>query len=300
MVGEYAARMHGDNSQLAAERRKRFTLTTVWLAAIACLALVRYRGEVGFYRRLHVWAAESGMASWARNLDTEMWFVVLGVGIWGLMRYLGQGPRHSMGLLDDLGLKRGLWRGVAVGVAICLPMLALGAITGEVRFEPRMIRMGVIGPFVEEWFFRGVLVLALVRLTGVSFWAAAIVGGLLFGAVHVNPWSVDGFASGWPHLLVTGVGGVWFAWMARSWGRTLWVAVTAHALMNLASPWYRGETGAAGSNVAFEVGRALTIALGTTMTIHPRWFRMGWARDGRRGQALSSTDRDEHLATTRS
>jgi len=164
---------------------------------------------------------------------------------------------------------------------ICLPMLVLGATMGEVRVEPRMVRVAVVGPFVEEWFFRGVLVLAMVRLTGVSFWKAAIVSGVLFGAVHVNPWSADGLATQWPHLLVTGAGGVWFAWLALSWGRNLWLVATAHALMNLVAPWYVGDTGTVGSHLAFEVARALTITLGTTMTIHPRWFRMEWALGAR-------------------
>ncbi len=267
--------------QIKAERAPWLAAATTWLVALACLVLVRYRGEVGFYRSLHVWAAESGMAGWARNLDTELWYFVLGIGVWALMRQLGGARRQSKGLLDDLGLKRGLVPGLVVGVVICLPMLVLGATLGEVRLEPRMIRIGLVGPFVEEWFFRGVLVLAMVRLTGVSFWAAAIVGGLLFGAVHVNPWSVDGFATQWPHMLVTGVGGVWFAWMALAWGRNLWVVVTAHALMNTVAPWYVGDTGTVGSHVTFEVARALTIALATVMTIEPRWFRVAWARGAR-------------------
>ncbi len=271
--------MTGEDERIAGGRRSWLGLALVWAVAAACLALLRYRGDIDVYRRLHVWAAESGLPGWARNLDNEILFVGMGVAIWALMRRLARGQRPSLGLLDDFGLHQGLVRGVAAGVAICLPMLVLGAVTGEARFESRMIRVAIIGPFAEEWFFRAVLVLAMMRLMGVSFLAAAIVGSLMFGAVHVNPWSVDGFSSQWWKLLVTGVGALWFAWMACSWGRNLWLVVTAHALMNLAGTWYGDRTGAAGANVMFEVGRGLTIALGTIMTIEPRWFGMTWAKE---------------------
>ena len=71
-----------------------------------------------------------------------------------------------------------------------LPFLLIGPLTGgAIAFEWPMVRIVATAPFVEEWFFRGVLVLAFVRLAGVSFWPTAIVSGVLFGAVHVNPWT---------------------------------------------------------------------------------------------------------------
>jgi membrane protease YdiL (CAAX protease family) len=152
-------------------------------------------------------------------------------------------------------------------------MLLLGAATGgAIAFEWPMVRVNATGPFAEEWFFRGALVLAFVRLAGVSFWPTAIVSGVLFGAVHVQ-WTGDGFAQGWPHGLVTTAGGIWYAWLAREWGRNLWVVIVAHALMNLVSPWY-----GTGNATWHAIGRGATIALGTTMTIRPAWLRMSWAR----------------------
>jgi membrane protease YdiL (CAAX protease family) len=135
-----------------------------------------------------------------------------------------------------------------------------------------MVRIVATAPFVEEWFFRGVLVLAFVRLAGVSFWPTAIASGVLFGAVHVQ-WTADGFAQGWPHGLFTTAGGIWYAWLAREWGRNLWVVIVAHGLMNLASPWYGADNA-----IWHEIGRAATIALGTVMTIRPDWLGMSWAR----------------------
>lgn len=237
----------------------------VWIVVIATLVFLRYRGKIGWYLRLHAWADESGVPSFVPNLDNDILLVLLGLAIWATCARVGHG--RSKGLLDDMGLRRGLGRGVVVGVVMCIPMLVLGAIVGTVRFEPSMLRIALVAPFAEEWFFRAVVVLAMVRLMGTSFWLAAIVGGVLFGAVHVA-WSAQGLADGWLRFLVTGVGGVWYAWLAREWGRNLWVVIVAHALMNLGAAWH----GTDAHPLSFEFGRAATIALGTIMTIRPRWF----------------------------
>jgi membrane protease YdiL (CAAX protease family) len=244
---------------------------SIWLAVIGALVFVRYRGRIPLVRSFHEWMAESGVADWARNLDVDVLLLVFGVVLWAWMKR-GSGGR-SAGLLQDIGLGGGAARGCIVGLVIGLPMLLLGPLTGgAIVFEWPMVRIVGTGPFTEEWFFRGVLVLAFVRLAGVSFWPTAIASGVLFGAVHV-PWTGDGLARGWPHLLATTAGGIWYPWLAREWGRNLWVVIVAHALMNLASPWY-----GTGNGAWFEIGRGATIALGTIMTIRPDWLRMSWAR----------------------
>ena len=185
--------------------KTRLFVASIWLAAIGALVLLRYRGRIGLVRSFHVWMAESGVADWVRNSDNDVLWVVFGVGLWAWMKR-GSGGR-SAGLLGDLGLGGGVARGCIVGLVIGLPFLLLGAVTGgAIAFEWPMVRIYVTGPFTEEWFFRGVLVLAFVRLAGVSFWPTAIVSGVLFGVVHVNPWTGDGFAQGWPHGLETAQG----------------------------------------------------------------------------------------------
>ncbi len=251
--------------------KTRLFVASIWLAAIGALVLLRYRGHIGLFRSFHEWMAESGAADWVRNSDNEVLFVVFGVGLWGLMKW-GSGA-HSAGLLGDLGLGGAVARGCIVGLVIALPMLLLGPVTGgAIAFEWPMVRIAVTGPFAEEWFFRGVLVLAFVRLAGVSFWPTAIVSGVLFGLVHVQ-WTGNGFAQGWPHGLYTTVGGIWFAWLAREWGRNLWIVIVAHGLMNLAASWYGTDNG-----IWLGIGCGTSIALGTVMTIRPAWLRMSWAR----------------------
>ena len=255
-------------------RTKKRIRVGLWLVVIASLVLLRYRGRVAWVLSLHEWLAERGVPAWARNLDNDVLLLAFGVLLWASMRR-GSGGR-SGGLLEDIGLRRGVARGCVIGLVISLPMLLLGAVTGGVTFTGAMVRIVGTGPFVEEWFFRGVLVLALVRLVGGRFWPTAIAGGVLFGLVHVQ-WTAAGFAQGWPHMLFTTAGGIWYAWLAREWGRNLWVVVVAHASMNLSSPWYGADNG-----MSLAIGTGATIVLGTVMTIRPAWLGMGWARSLRR------------------
>ncbi len=274
--------MTEDDTPEHAPRKNRSGALVVWLLAMALLAVVRYRGELGVYKSFHVWLAELGVPDWVRASDTEILWIVLGVGLWRIMRFVG--PGESQGLLRDLGLRHGALKGIAVGGVICIPIIAVGIVRGLVlddaaSFPPKMIRIGFSAPIAEEWFFRGVLVLALVQLVGVKFWTATIVSAVFFGLVHVR-WTADGIANGWPALLTTGAGGVWFAWLAHQWSRNLYVPITAHMLMNLAPRWY-GATDHSMSNAYFVAGWSATIALGTVLTIRPGLLRMSWAKSKR-------------------
>jgi membrane protease YdiL (CAAX protease family) len=268
--------MTRDQEAAPATRHQRLAAAAVWLGAISVLVLLRYRGRIWIFDSLHRWLAEQGAADWVRQMDNEVLLILAGVGLWMLMRRTGRG--RAQGLLSDLGMDQGMVRGCLLGLVICSPMLVLGAVCGRgASFDWHMIRVAVVGPLAEEWFFRGVLVLCFARLVGSRFWPTAVVSALLFGLAHV-PWTRGGLAGGWQIILVTGGGGVWYAWLARQWSRNLFVVITAHGLMNLAWPWYGGSSGAVGSTILAEIGRGATIALGTVLTARPEWFRMGWAR----------------------
>ena len=278
----HAVGMADEDTTEHAARKNRNGAFMVWLLATALLASIRYRGELGVYKSFHVWLAGLGAPGWLRNSDTELLMILLGVVLWNMMRFIGRG--ESQGLLCDIGLRCGAMKGIAVGGVICIPIVALGVVRGLMLddvtfFAPKMIRVGFSGPIAEEWFFRGVLVLAMVRIVGVKFWTAAIVGTVFFGLVHVQ-WTAEGLAHGWPAFLMTGAGGVWFAWLANRWSRNLYVSITMHMLMNLAAPWY-GATDHWMGNTYFVVGWATTIALGTVSTIYPGLLRMNWAKDER-------------------
>ena len=236
----------------------------IWLATVGVLVFLRYRGEIGFIRAYHRWMIDHDVPRWARSFDVDIVLLLSGVALWAWLRK-GCGARS--GLLNDLGVSRDVASGCLAGLVIGAPMLGLAAVVGSVSFEPRFVRIVLTGPFTEEWFFRGLLVLACVRLARVRFWPLAILGGVLFGAVHVQ-WTASGVASGWLHGFVTLAGGIWYAWLARVWGHNLWVPIVAHMTMNLSSPWYGPDNG-----LWLEIGRLGTIALGTVWAVR----RMGAA-----------------------
>ena len=244
--------------------KRKFLAVTA--AAVGVMALLRYRGRYGIYRGIHRWLAEHGTADWIRGLDNDVLLVLFGIVLWALLRRLGDAS--SGGLLSDIGLSRGITRGLGIGLLILTPMLLLGACIGTVRLELPMLRLAGLSPFAEEWFFRGVLVLACTRLVAARFWTAAVLSALLFGLGHVS-WTLQGLATGWPRLLVTTAGGIWYAWLARQWGRNLYLAMVLHMGMNLSWSWYP----ASGSAAWPEIGRGGTIALGTLLTLFPGRFR---------------------------
>ena len=233
---------------------------------------------------LHRWLDGLGVPGWVRNIDSDLLLIGLGVVIWFLVRRLH--PRATAGengrtiILADFGLTAsGFARGLGLGVAFGLPMLVIGvayaAITGNwpTATLSELIPGLVIAPINEEFFYRGVLVITLWRCGLARFWTLAIVGGLLFGSAHID-WTLDGLTSGWGTLLVTGAGGVWFAWLARQWGQrlqgpwqaNLWVPMTLHAMMNGAWLLFEGTDNAVGG-LWPNVARGATIAISAIVTI---------------------------------
>ena len=77
----------------------------------------------------------------------------------------------------------------------------------------------VVAPLAEELFFRGMLFSAMQERLG--FWPAAIASGVVFGAVHGEPFVI----------VITAVLGVFLAWIYRQRG-TLVVPFLAHGVFN--------------------------------------------------------------------
>jgi membrane protease YdiL (CAAX protease family) len=114
-----------------------------------------------------------------------------------------------------------------------LPMLVGFAITRSltphIEFLP-LLFLAVLSPFIEEIEFRGFGVRQLQRGTGWPFWAVVWPSALLFGHGHVEQGqSLQEMAE---LFLLTGVGGVTFAWLVYRW-QNLWVAVALHICTNL-------------------------------------------------------------------
>ncbi len=233
---------------------------------------------------LHRWLDGLGVPGWVRNIDSDLLLIGLGVVIWALVRRLHPkataGEKGRTNILADFGLTAtGFARGLGLGVAFGLPMLVIGvvyaAITGgwPTVVWSELIPGLVIAPINEEFFYRGALVITLWRCGLARFWTLAIAGGLLFGSAHID-WTLEGITRGWGTLLVTGAGGVWFAWLARQWGErlqgswqaNLWVPMALHAMMNGAWLLFEGTDNAVGG-LWPNLARGTTIAVSAVVTI---------------------------------
>lgn len=249
-----------------------------WSLAIGVLWLIRLRTQAAWYVDFHTWLDRHGVQAWVRNLDSDAIVLLAVVIIWSALRRFDSGPRRP--ILSDLGLVGGhgwIVRGLGIGALFGLPMLVfalvLALIQGTMPILSWSMLSGVIvAPFNEEVFYRGLLVFAVWRAKGVGFWPLAIVGALIFGFAHIS-WSTAGLASGWSTVLVTGAGGLWFAWLARAWAAHLgkpglgniWVPMALHGLMNLSWEFMAAGENAVGS-LWPNVGRGLTIVCSTLLT----------------------------------
>ncbi len=191
-----------------------------------------------------------GVAGWTSSDDVPIWAtgilqVPLWVGLAGAVWYAAE--RKGGGLAHDFGLTARILDaplGLAIGVACQLvllpmlywPLLLLLGKTGSDLSEPAeklagraqgtfgwivlAVMVVVAAPFVEELFYRGLLLRSLTK-KGWAPWAAVLCSAAVFGAMHFQPLQFVGlFAFG----LVLGT-------LAQTYGR-LGPSMWAHAGFN--------------------------------------------------------------------
>lgn len=278
-----------------------------WLLAIGAVALSRYRGDWEAYRALHGWFAAQGVPSWIRNFDSLIIFcaaALAGAAIAGAFQsgafqsgtsLSGTTPSGTASAsrsrgdspLARLGLRIGRKGWARMVLVALLPMVLGGAVLGWSRgshdastshIVSRLASGVVRAPIGEELLFRGLLVGVCAVAIGWrcrKFWLNAAAASLLFAAVHV-PWTAKGFTDGWPTLLMTGAGGLWYAWLLARWS-SLWVPMILHAGMNLG--WFLAAAtgGAGGGGLIENLLRIATIAIATCWTIRHARRQTGYA-----------------------
>lgn len=250
----------------------RHPTLAVSLFALGVVAVLVARLRVGWtpyldlHRRLH----DLGLPDWARQLDYPL-LVLAAVALGALVarRAAGIPPREALRLQRPAPT----WR-IMCAVASA-PMLVGGAILGAARggslpwasIWPQCVR----APLLEELLFRSLMVgavLAALRGTSKAFWPVAVLSSAAFALTHVA-WSIDGLTSGWITLLVTGAGGLWYAWLLREWGSVL-VPGLLHASMNAGWLLAGASGGAGGGGISENLLRAATIAIATGWTVRSR------------------------------
>ena len=133
-------------------------------------AFTRIRGFLPFYVAGHTWLHEQGVPPHIRNLDTSL-LLVLGAIAAGWIANRGK-PLRALRLAGSThrSFAAALRQGLQFGLLASIPMLAQAAIASDwVQFNWNTIKGGLIAPFVEETFFRGLLVIVPVSLARCRF-----------------------------------------------------------------------------------------------------------------------------------
>ncbi len=91
--------------------------------------------------------------------------------------------------------------------------------------------LAFLSPFAEETVFRGFGFGQIRRKAGLGFWSAAILTAVVFGLGHISISRDISQTAG--IFLITGLGGILFAWLYEKWDYNLWVPFWLHCFMNL-------------------------------------------------------------------
>ena len=168
----------------------------------------------------------------------------------------------------SMGIDKGFLKGLGVAFLFTLPMLIGFAYFGEWNTELtfRKFYWGVIlAALAEELFYRGFLFGQLYRFGGWGFIPAGLLSALIFGSMHL--YQANDWLSAFGIFAITGMGGMWFAWLYIEWGKNLWLSVFLHFFMNCYWVIFGMADNAAGGFYA-NVFRTITITLTIVVTIY--------------------------------
>jgi membrane protease YdiL (CAAX protease family) len=196
---------------------------------VFALALISHRilGAIpGYAETIRSWP------EWAQGLLQPLRWVIL------ILLGLIVARIHPREWLRDLGLAVHPWRALAFSLVCSVPLLVAG-LTGNTRaWNPQGLLFAAgIWPLAEELLFRGYAFGQLCRRGRWNVWAAAVVTGVLFGAVHLlnKEVQVHEIPGQLLSVSIIAAGGIAYAWLFYRWRFNLWIAVGVHGFMNL---WY--------------------------------------------------------------
>ena len=139
-----------------------------------------------------------------------------------------------IGALADIGLVKHALPAVKFGLFATSPMWLIFLLTTPINTEfsiHESFYLAFASPMAEEIVFRGFAFIQIRRYIGLGFWPAALITALAFGAGHVGINQDPGQALG--VFLITGIGGIVFAWVYEKWNFNLWIPFVLHCFMNL-------------------------------------------------------------------
>jgi uncharacterized protein len=241
------------------DARLRIPRHAISLIVIAAFLAVNATG-------LTVFRALAGdLDGWPRMLA----LATLGYGLYLLV------PLAIAGLLagrrrmfSSLGLAAPPLEGLVVAAGCSAIVLAWIAATSAPipleRLPLALVRTAVLPGIAEEVLFRAFLFGFLYRFAGWGFLPAALLSSLVFGFEHLYQGQDAMQAFG--IAVLTGVGGVWFAWLFVEWRWNIWVPIAFHVLLN--SYWTAFEVADNAFGGPIEVAvRLLCIAISVAATV---------------------------------
>lgn len=180
--------------------------------------------------------------------------------------------RSPAWVLSLTGVANLRWRQFGWAVLVFAPIVAIAAAVTHPAARigaSDIVWPGVLGPFAEELFYRGLAIGLLMRAAGWLFAPAALWPALVFGAAHLYQGE---------HLLdtaevvaITAVSGLGLGWLYVRWGFALWPAILTHIVLNcLWTVFDLGDTAVGGVLGNVLRGLALLLAIGLTLWLAPR------------------------------
>jgi membrane protease YdiL (CAAX protease family) len=186
--------------------------------------------------------------------------------LFGLLRL---GGVRLVDAIGSAGLHRPDPRLWAVGGVIAfVAVIAATAIAGPPSFEPLQTFAwnAALGPVCEEIIFRGVALGVLVKLCGWPFWRAVFAPAVFFGIGHMAQAEAPLDALG--VIALTALGGVFFGWLWKAWGQSLWPPIVAHVTLN--ALWAGFDLGENALGGAF--ANALRFAIALAWIVATTWI----------------------------
>ncbi len=137
-------------------------------------------------------------------------------------------------VLKDIGLVKPIIPAILFGIFATLPMWIAFSVTASLATHVSwnsVFFLTLISPLSEEVVYRGFAFGQIRRHANWGFWPASIIIAVVFGLGHLGINQDLGQSVG--VFLITGVGGILFAWIYEKWDYNLWAPFWLHCLMNL-------------------------------------------------------------------
>lgn len=167
---------------------------------------------------------------------------------------------------------RRVWLGIGLGLICTVPMLAIGLMGGiSEGVDYRYLYQGtLVAAFNEELAFRAFGFGLLVQAARMKLWPAAVVTGILFGAIHID-FTPSETETIWDQLnvflLLTTLGGVLYAWLFHRTRFNLWFVMSIHFFMNL---WWAAldVDGSFMGGIGATLSRVLCVTMAILLSIY--------------------------------